>query len=144
NVGRVVEDMAMDEALNAYARANGIRRFRAGGEDYYVLGNPGRPVTFDVDFDDGKGYRTVTFSAVELRYPRARRQYAAVELVVERIYDGKWRLQGSYTHAYSWGNDEGLVSSDYGDSGPGTTTLFDHPGLMEHSTGYLPNDLRHR
>jgi hypothetical protein len=146
NVGRFIEDMAVDETLNVYARAQGIptSRFNAGGNDYYVLGNPGQPVTFNIDMNDGKGFRTVTFSPAELRFPEARRQYVAGEIFFERLYDGKWMMQGSYTHSYSWGNNEGSVLSDNGQADAGLTVLFDHPGLMDHSTGYLANDKRHK
>jgi hypothetical protein len=146
NVVRFIEDMAIDETLNAYARAQGIptSKFNAGGNDYYVLSNPGQTVTFNVDFNDGKGSRAVTFSPAELRYPLAERQYVGLELFFERVNDGKWFLQGSYTLSWSWGNDEGSVLSDIGQADPGLTQLFDHPGLMDHSYGYLANDKRHK
>lgn len=145
-VQRFIEDMAIDETLNAYALTQGIptSKFKAGGNDYYVLSNPGQPVAFNIDLNDGKGVRTVTFSPKELRYPNATRQYVAGELFFERLYDGKWMLQGSYTHSYSWGNNEGSVLSDNGQADAGLTVLFDHPGLMDHSTGYLANDKRHK
>lgn len=145
-VQRFIEDMAVDETLNVFARAQGIpaSKFNAGGNDYYVLGNPGQPVTFAIDMNDGKGVREITLSAKDLRFPTAQRQYAAAEVFFERLYDGKWMLQGSYTHSYSWGNDEGSVLSDNGQSDAGLTVLFDHPGLMDHSTGYLANDKRHK
>ena len=146
NVGRFIEDEAIDETLNAYAAKTGIPKsvFNAGGNDYYVLTNPGQPMTVYIDFGDGKGVRPVSFSPSELRFPKAKRQYAGAELFFEKVYNGKWRLQGSYTHSYSWGNDEGSVLSDNGQTDAGLTILFDHPGLMDHSTGYLANDRRHK
>lgn len=41
----VVEDAAIDAALLKYAKARGFARFAAGGSDYYVLTNPGKPVS---------------------------------------------------------------------------------------------------
>jgi len=146
NVARFIEDMAVDETLNAYAKAQGIpaSKFSAGGNDYYVLSNPGQPVTFNLDFNDGKGVRTVTLSAADLRYPTAVRKYYAGELFFEKICDGKWFLQGSYTWSHTYGNDEGYVLSDNGQSDAGLTVLFDHPGLMDYSSGDLANDKRHK
>jgi len=144
NVGRFIEDMTMDQALNTYAKANNIAGFAAGGNDYYVLSNPGQSVTFNVDFGDGKGIRTMSFSPSQLGYPKAQRKYAGLEFTFERLYDGKWFMQGSYTNSYSWGNDEGSVLSDNGQTDAGLTQLFDHPGLMDHSYGYLANDIRHK
>lgn len=146
NVVRFIEDMAIDETLNAYARAQGIpaSKFNAGGNDYYVLSNPGQTVTFNVDLNDGKGARTLTFSPAELRFPKAERHYYAAELFFEKIYDGKWFLQGSYTWSHTYGNDEGYVLSDIGQSDAGLTQLFDHPGLMDYGYGDLANDKRHK
>jgi len=145
NVGRFIEDEAIDETLNDYAAKNKIAGWTpAGGNDYYVLTNPGQPMTVYVDFGDGKGLRPVSFTPAELKFPKAKRQYAGVELFFEKVYNGKWMLQGSYTHSYTWGNDEGSVLSDNGQTDAGLTVLFDHPGLMDHSTGYLANDRRHK
>lgn len=146
NVARFIEDMAVDETLNAYAKAQGIptSKFNAGGNDYYVLANPGQPVTFNIDMNDGKGVRSITLSAADLRYPTAVRKYFAGELFFEKIYDGKWFLQGSYTWSHTYGNDEGYVLSDNGQSDAGLTVLFDHPGLMDYSSGDLANDKRHK
>jgi hypothetical protein len=141
-----IEDVAIDETVNAYARANGIpaSRFNAGGNDYYVLTNPGQPMTVTIDFNDGKGARDVTFSKAELKYPKSQRYYAAAEVFFEKIHDGKWFLQGSYTLSRSYGNNEGYVRSDNGQTDAGLTTLFDHPGLMDGAYGDLPNDHRHK
>jgi Carboxypeptidase regulatory-like domain len=144
NVGRFIEDEAIDETLNAYAAKNNIKGFAAGGNDYYVLTNPGQPMTTFVDFGDGKGLRAVSFTPAELKFPKAKREYVGAEVFFEKAYNGKWMLQGSYTHSYSWGNDEGSVLSDNGQTDAGLTVLFDHPGLMDHSTGYLANDRRHK
>lgn len=146
NVARFIEDMAIDETLNAYAKAQGIptSKFNAGGNDYYVLSNPGQSVTFNIDMNDGKGVRTVSFNPAELRYPKATRKYYAAELFFEKLYDGKWFFQGSYTLSHTYGNNEGYVLSDIGQSDAGLTQLFDHPGLMDYSSGDLANDKRHK
>ena len=86
-----------------------------------------------------------------LRAEAERRGYIVVapaapegELFFEKIYDGKWFLQGSYTWSHTYGNDEGYVLSDNGQSDAGLTVLFDHPGLMDYSSGDLANDKRHK
>ncbi|MSU25184.1 MAG: hypothetical protein EXS32_15365 [Opitutus sp.] len=118
--------MAIDETLNIYARANGIpaSKFNATGNLYYVLSNPGQPVTFSLDFNDGKGVRQVSFTPAELRYPKAVRKYYAGEIFFERVSNGKWFLQGSYTLSHTYGNDEGYVLSDNGQADAGLTILF--------------------
>lgn len=137
------EDEAIDETLNDYARTNGLENFYASGNDYWVLANPGRPLTVTIDFGDGKGPRDVTFTPAQLKYPKARRIYWAAELFFERISDGKWFLQGSYTLSHSYGNTEGWTRSDDGSAGI-ISSAFDHPGLMDGAFGDLPNDHRHK
>jgi hypothetical protein len=137
------EDEYIDETLNDYAKAQGISGFHAAGNDYGVLTNPGRPMTITVDFGDGKGPRDVSFTPAQLKYPRAQRYYLAAEFFFERVFDGKWFLQGSYTLSHSYGNSEGWVRSDDG-SGSVLSTAFDHVGLMDGARGDLPNDHRHK
>ena len=146
NVVRFIEDMAIDETLNTYARSLSIptSAFNARGNDFYVLSNPGQPVTFSIDLKDGKGVREVSFTPAQLRYPTAVRKYYGGEIFFERVSDGKWFLRGSYTLSHTYGNDEGYVLSDNGQTDAGLTILFDHPGLADHSFGDLANDKRHK
>lgn len=139
-----IEDIAVDAGLNAYAAANGYDDFEAGGFDYYVLTNPGKDLDFEVDLDGDGELEEVLLTAEMLGYPEAERYYNAVELTIERIFDGKWSVQGSYTWSQSYGNVEGYVKSDNGQDDAGLTTSFDQPGLTDYSYGYLPNDRRHK
>jgi hypothetical protein len=85
----------------------------------------------------------VTIPASALFLPKPKRSYNALEFTLERQWDKKWSAQFSYVLAYSKGNTEGYVKSDNGQDDAGITQDFDHPGLMEGSEGYLPNDRRH-
>jgi len=104
----------------------------------YVLTNPGTDITVDVD-----GTPT-TFTADQLGFPEASREYQALQFEFERIFDGKWSLQGSYTYSKSEGNTEGLVKSDNGQDDAGLTTDFDFPELMDGAFGRLANDRPHQ
>ncbi len=143
-----IEDVAIDAALNEYAVAKGYGPgtaldFEAGGFDYYVLTNPGKPMTVYVDFGTGTPEK-VDLTAQALRYPESTRKYYAVELFAERLWDGKWYANFNYTWSQSYGNNEGYVRSDNGQDDAGLTTLFDQPGLLDGGYGFLPNDKRHR
>jgi len=157
NLKEGIEDVAIDAALNKYAESKGYDTsygFYASGFDYYVITNPGKDITVDVDFSDDlhepgdqdptTTYETVTLSAADLGYSKMEREYYAVELLLERVWDGKWSLQASYTWSQSYGNTEGYVKSDNGQDDAGLTTSFDQPGLLDYSYGYLPNDRRHK
>jgi hypothetical protein len=145
NLASTLEDVAVDAALNKYAQAKGydtLYGFEAHGFDYYVLTNPGKPLTMFVDFGSGS-LEKVALPAADLGYPEAVRKYYAIELLLERLWDKKWYASFEYTWSQSYGNYEGWVRSDNGQDDAGITTLFDQPGLLDGAYGSLPNDRRH-
>lgn len=108
------------------------------------LANPGKDLTANVDLDGKRELTAVTIPAEALRFPvKPKRTYDALEFTVERAWDKKWSLQGSYVLAFSKGTTEGYIKSDIGQRDAGIGQDWDHPGLMEGSDGYLPNDRRH-
>jgi hypothetical protein len=145
--GTAMDDMIVDHALTAWAHANGFPNFDATGANHYVLGNPGRPIRTYYDFnEDGEisANEQAILTPEMLGYPSAVRKYYAVELAIEKIWDGKWNAQFSYTWAHSFGNYEGWVLSDNGQTDAGITILFDSPDLTRQSYGNLANDRRHQ
>ena len=142
-LGSTIEDMAVDAGLIRYAEQNGFDNFSAGGFDYYVLGNPGFPISIEVDMDGDGVLDPVELSADILGYPKSVRKYKALELFFARAWDDQWFLEGSYTWSNSYGNNEGFVRSDNEQTDAGLTTLFDQPGLMDGAYGDLPNDRTH-
>jgi hypothetical protein len=79
-----------------------------------------------------------------------KRTYKALDLFVERPFDGTWELRADYTYAKSFGNMEGPANSDSGQgsnshgNGVSTSVNWDGPAFMYYSMGYLPNDRRHQ
>lgn len=139
-----MDDMIIDHALTAYAKNTlGISNADFSGYYHYILGNPGSGMQTAWDFEDGNGVVPVTLTAAELGYSPAIRKYAAVELLVEKIWDGKWSAQFSYTWSQNYGNTEGWVLSDNDQDDAGITIQFDTPDLQINSYGYLANDRRH-
>jgi hypothetical protein len=138
-----LEDVSVDGALLDFARANGFNDFTAGGFDFYVLTNPGNDINMSVDLDGDGTLETITLNGDAIGYPEAKRRYVAMDLEFRRAFADKWALQGSYTWSHSYGNSEGYVRSDNGQTDAGLTTAFDTPGLTDGSSGNLPNDRRH-
>ena len=143
----VLEDVAIDAAVNNYCAANRISGCAAIWDDFhqYVLVNPGKAsrITLSDPINRESSLRTVDFTAEELGYPAAVRTYKAMTFTVKREYDGKWGLDGSYTYSKTIGNYEGGVKTDNGQTDTGLTTDFDQPGLQNGTFGYSPNDRRH-
>lgn len=130
-----IDDMIIDHAYNC-------------GDDYhphqYVLGNPGQDMRVYGDSDcDGEPDAWMTFSAQSLKYDEAVRKYHAVDLNVKKQWDNVWSLSATYTWSHSYGNAEGMVKSDNGQTDAGLTTDWDFPELMDGAYGDLPNDRRH-
>ncbi len=109
--------------------------------DEYRLMNPGSD--FEGYADLGDGIVPVSFTAEELGYPEAERNYTALEFTFKRRFADNWMFEGSYTWSKLWGNYEGMVLSDNGQDDAGLTIMFDYPALMENSSGSLQQDRRH-
>ncbi|MCC6416018.1 MAG: TonB-dependent receptor [Opitutaceae bacterium] len=139
-----MDDMIIDHALTDYAKNNlGIAGADFSGYNHYVLGNPGSGMQTAWDFEDGNGVVPVTLTAAQLQYTPGIRKYVAMEFLVEKIWDGKWAAQLSYTWSQNYGNTEGWVLSDNDQDDAGITIQFDTPSLQIGSYGYLANDRRH-
>ena len=138
----------------------------------WVMGNPGEEVTIwgDTDCDgENDGYLTIDTSkggfwtehdnyeyidgeweytdstpAGERGWEKAKRNYKALEVQLDRAWDEKWMFNASYTLAWSRGNAEGPVNTDtnFGDSG--RTENFDDPFVNLNGYGPLANDHRHQ
>lgn len=133
-----IDDITIDGAL----LARGLRPSAFN----YVLANPGQDVTVYYDNnDDGTltADELYTFTNAELKYPEPTRKYGAIAFDFEKVWDGVWFLQGSYTLSHSYGNTEGYVKSDINQDDAGVTQDFDFAELMTATYGNLPNDRRH-
>ncbi len=106
------------------------RTLREGIEDGFD------PVTGDVWFaNPGKG--------VLKAYPRVRREYGALELRLEKPWDGHLALLAAYLLSRTWGNYPGLYNSDFNYNAPNANGSFDQVETLINGTGLLPNDRTH-
>ena len=142
----VMDDYCSYQMPYDWAIANGYDADEAdaigNAVNHCFLMNVGEDLTMNVDLG-GADLTTLTIPASALGIPKAKRKYQAVEFFFERLYDGKWSLQGSYTFAKNKGNTEGYVKSDIGQDDAGISAGFDYPALADGMYGYLPNDRRH-
>ena len=112
------------------------------GHDYRLT-NPGTDFTGWYDLDGDGVLDQFHLTAEQLGVPEAERTYYALELTARRRLADRWMMQASYTWSHSYGNYEGMVSSDFSQVQPYFTKTFDVAALTEHSWGNLPNDRRH-
>lgn len=147
-LGTAIDDMIVDHALVEYGVRNGLGDRETLEEEllgsfHYVMGNPGRDMTTAWDFDGDGEPEDIVLTAEDLGFPKAERKYYSAEIFAERVWDGKWTAQFSYTWAHLYGNSEGWVLSDNGQDDAGITVMFDTPALTMNTYGDLPNDVRH-
>jgi len=148
DLGRISEDALLDYGIRNWCRDNSI----AGcediwtGEHQYLIINPGSDVEMLLS-DPLPGEttaRTITITAQQMQFPKAKREYLGLEMSFERAFDGKWGLQGSYTISESKGNFEGASRSDNGQTDAGITVDFDHLAFIPGTYGLLPNHRGHQ
>jgi len=86
----------------------------AAGVATYVIGNP--------------GYHRAVEAIPGVPFPKAVRDYDAVELVGRKLLDGNWALTASYVWSRLYGNYSGLSESDEnGRTDPNHGMTFDSP-----------------
>jgi len=108
-----------------------------------MLMNPGKPLSIKIDKDGDGKLVTQEIPASALGLAKYERTYKALELTLERPFDGKWSLQGSYVWSKSQGTAEGYVQSNLNQDDAGVTQDFDFGSFSDGAKGYLPNDRTH-
>ena len=94
------------------------------GNATYVIGNP--------------GYHRATEATAGVPYPKAVRDYDAVEVVGRKLLDRNWALTASYVWSRLHGNYSGLSQSDEnGRTEPNIGVTFDDPLAMFGDNGQL-------
>ncbi|MFN4092592.1 MAG: carboxypeptidase regulatory-like domain-containing protein [Brevundimonas sp.] len=156
-LGTAIDDVAIDAAVLEYCEAAGGGLSAAicynvwYGFHQYVLTNPGEDMVITLsgaDLSRATGgaitaSREITLTADQLNYPTPDRTYKAVELSMEKAFDGVWGARFSYVWSQSKGNYEGALKSDNGQTDPGLSQDFDQPGLTDNAYGFLPNHREH-
>ena len=153
-LGAVLEDVDFDGSgtynsiIDAFCKTQTLGFCNAtttptgvGGSGYILL-NPGSDLIVDVESASG-AINQITIPNSFIKLPKARREYWAAEVKLERPFDGTWGLTGSYVWSSSKGNYEGGVKSDNGQDDTGLTQDFDEIGWADGSDGYLPNHRAH-
>jgi hypothetical protein len=140
--------------------SNGIL---CGGEPTgvgFVMGNPGETLTVFTDTncdDEADAFVNIDTAKAgwalfdedgnyvgERGYSKPKRDYKALELMIDRAWDQRWAMNATYTLSFSKGNAEGPVNSDTDFADTGRTEAFDDPWVNLGGFGYLPNDHRHQ
>jgi hypothetical protein len=149
-LGAGIDDSCDTRPIQTFARENGIPIMATNAINCFIY-NPGEDVTLWVDGNDAAGNPVVTgkgkyatFSAAEIGEPKAKRNYAALDVYLEHPMRNGWFGRVNYTLSRSAGNMEGQTRSDSGQTDVGTSAAWDFPEFAPGSDGLLPNDRRHQ
>ena len=85
----------------------------------------------------------VTVTQEDFDMPKVQRDYYGLDLYLDHPFDGTWSGRIDYTFSRSWGNAEGQVRSDIGQTDTSKTEDWDYWQLMSGARGYLANHRRH-
>jgi hypothetical protein len=77
-------------------------------------------------------------------FPKARREYKALEILLNKRFSNNYMLTASYTYAQLRGNHPGFGWEEYGQMDPNITALFDFPEFLYNADGILPGDRPHQ
>jgi hypothetical protein len=146
-IHRKIND-GMDDFCGAYpfrnwADQNGHPDFDAGSVAQCFLMNPGRDAHIKLDLAGDGNLTEVTIPAKYFNLAKYERKYNALELSLEKPFDGRWGFNATYTYSKSKGTAEGYVQSTLQQEDAGLTQDFDFGSFTDGANGYLPNDRRH-
>jgi len=137
-----IDDVGDSDAILAALERQGIDTSTVGQIQGSYLFNPGRASDFLVPNLNG-GYYTAHVTNADFGFPHLKRNYYGLELYLEHPFDGKWYGKLDYLYSKSYGNSEGQVRSDIGQTDVSATVDWDFPALQVYSGGELSNSRKH-
>lgn len=115
------------------------------GASYCRLINPGQTNTMLINKNGGGSSVLVSMSQKDWGYINGvKRKIGSLNLYLEHPFDGKWMARLDYTFSRGFGNTEGQVRSDFGQSDVSKTEDWDSWQLMDGQDGELSNIRKHQ
>ena len=138
-----LDDVCDDNTIQAYAVQQGLDPVAALGSTGCYIMNPGKSAQINVSNGAG-GYSILNIPWSAWGMPDLKRKYVALNTYLEHPFDGKWYGRIDYVWSHNFGNTEGSVRSDIGQTDVSQTEDWDNAGVMTNSNGSLANDRRHQ
>lgn len=138
-----MDDYCSHVGFERWAADNNYANFDTSTMAQCIMVNPGNDVNLQVDVNNDGVLKQVTIPAKYLGLAKYTRVYNALEVTLDRPFNGQWGLAASYTWSKTKGTAEGYVNSVINQEDAGVTQDFDFGSLTDGSDGYLANDRRH-
>ncbi|TPG04301.1 TonB-dependent receptor [Rhodanobacter glycinis] len=136
DTGRIAAKMA-ELGMNDYDPVNGI-------QGSYLI-NPGKNPIIQIPKLSGGYYQVPLDWKKDMGFNTSlKRKYYALDLYLEHPFDGKWYGKIDYLWSHNFGNTEGQVRSDIGQTDVSATVDWDYAQVMDYANGALSNDRRHQ
>ncbi|MBT2118506.1 carboxypeptidase regulatory-like domain-containing protein [Dyella sp. LX-66] len=136
DTGRIAAKMA-ELGMNDYDKVNGI-------QGSYLI-NPGSNPVIQVPKLSGGYYEVPLDWKKDMGFNTTlKRKYYALEMYLEHPFDGKWYGKVDYLFSRNYGNTEGQVRSDIGQTDVSATVDWDYTQVMDYANGALSNDRTHQ
>ncbi len=110
-----------------------------GGSTYFLF-NPGRQFAVGQTNPNTGLPRELYIDG----FPEAKRDYKALEIMLNKRFSNNYMFTASYTYAHLRGNHPGLAWEEYAQLDPNITALFDFPEFLYNAEGILPGDRPHQ
>jgi len=106
--------------------------------------NPGRTNVINIPKFGGGYYAVPMDWKQDFKFNTTlKRHYYGIEGYLEHPFDGTWYGKVDYVYSKSYGNSEGQVRTDIGQSDVSATVDWDYSAVMDYANGNLANDRRH-
>jgi hypothetical protein len=147
NLRRAIDDWGDTSRIIDKMNAMGIDPATYSADDIAgsYLFNPGENPIFKVA-KLGGGYYDVPLNwRTDMGFTTSlKRKYYGLDVYLEHPFDGRWAGKVDYLFSRSYGNSEGQVRSDIGQTDVSATVDWDYAQVMEYANGALANDRRHQ
>ena len=126
--------MGIDPSTYNAALIPGSYLINPGNSSYFLIPKiAGGYYTVPMDWTKDFGFHT-----------DMKRHYYGLNFYLEHPFDGKWYGKIDYLYSRSYGNAEGQVRSDIGQTDVSATVDWDYAQVMDYANGALANDIRHQ
>jgi hypothetical protein len=154
----VLKDLVVGAAYHRRWYGQTIEDISADYGNTYVIANPGDINTGALDAEiqklEGKADAVSQDRLAKLKefkdalpvlqkFPKAERNYNALEITAGKRFSRTWYVNASYVYARTIGNYGGLYSATNAQYDPNITTAFDLKDVIINTKGPLPQDTPH-
>ena len=147
NLRNAIDDVGDNVSIIAKMNAMGIdpNSYDATQVPASILINPGNTSYFNIPKLAGGYYNVQMDWKTDFHFNTTmKRKYYGLDMYLEHPFDGKWFGKVDYLYSRSYGNSEGQVRSDIGQTDVSATVDWDYAQVMDYANGALSNDRRHQ